>query len=170
MKKILVSALLCIAPLLTSCEAEKSTTWYLENKNQLISKLSECNQSNKNNVNCVHADKAAEAIKLTVAKEFQLANRCRYNIDHQITLYDKIVNIAAACPHNDKNDPSYTIDQQTGTIQVNFTGDANGIWLTFTRRSVTIGGMMRTNQWTCSTTLAYEQFMPEICVSKLVYR
>ena len=163
-----VFLLLTTFSLLAGCEFEKSADWYLANKNELVSKLSNCGEDDKR-INCVNANKVAESISLAVAKGFEMANRCRYYLDNQLLFNDKIIDVGAACPSTQLNSPTYEVNQRTAKILVNFTGDASGIWLTFTRRTAMIAGM-GTSQWVCSTALAYERFMPDICVTKIVYR
>lgn len=169
MKRNLLFLIPALALFIAGCEAEKPVDWYIKDKNELIARLSEC-EPNDDSTNCINARKAAELVKSAVAEGFKSANSCRYQIDLQFSLMDKVIDVDAACPSNSPMSPKYSINQTTGDIKVDFTGDADGIWLTFSKKRVVRGGAIATNQWTCFTTLAYEQFMPEVCVSKLVYR
>lgn len=169
MKRNLLFLIPALALFIAGCEAEKPVDWYIKDKNELITRLSEC-QSDDDSTNCINARKAAELVKSAVAEGFKNANSCRYQIDLQLSLMDKVIDVDAACPSNSSMSPKYNVNQTTGDIKVDFTGDADGIWLTFSKKRTVSGGAIATNQWTCFTTLAYEQFMPEVCVSKLVYR
>ncbi|AWH88712.1 EexN family lipoprotein [Limnobaculum parvum] len=165
MKRNLLFLVPALALCIAGCETEKSVDWYIKDKNELITKLSEC-ESDDDSTNCNNARKAAELAKSAVAEGFQIANSCRYQVDLQLNLMDKVIDVEAACPSNSPTSPKYKINQTTGDIKVDFTGDASGIWLTFSKKRSGMAGAIATNQWICFTSLSYEQFMPEVCVSK----
>lgn len=157
--------------LLTGCEGDQTTDWYVQNKQELINKLGNCKE-NDNSTNCLNAREALSLIQAAALENFKVVNQCRIRLDNQFVLMDKIVDVEAACPQGDPNTPKIGVDVNSGTIDAEFTGAAKGVSIRFTRKWVTHGGIIGQNEWTCHAlpSGAYEQFLPEICRVKLVYR